>query len=93
MDPPFAGIVETTLDALILFENSRRGHLPRITRRLAEKERGMIKSGAVFVGRVPSSCPFWPAAERGAVSLADLRRGRIWHQEVDGWADMVALEE
>ncbi|KAL7411887.1 Gti1/Pac2 family-domain-containing protein [Mrakia frigida] len=47
--PPFSGIIETTLDALLVFEASRRGIIPRITRRLAEKERGMIQSGAVFV--------------------------------------------
>ena len=50
VEPPFFGIIETTLDALIVFEASRRGLIPRITRRLAEKERSaMISSGSVFV--------------------------------------------
>jgi hypothetical protein len=91
MDPPFVGIVETTLDALILLESSRRGHIPRITRRLAEKERGMIKSGSVFVGRLPSSRPV--AQLKAAAFIADLRQRRVRHQEMDGWTDLVAFEE
>ncbi|CED83002.1 Gluconate transport-inducing protein [Phaffia rhodozyma] len=47
--PPFRGIVETTLDALVIFQAAKQGLIPRVTRRLSEKERGMIQSGAVFV--------------------------------------------
>lgn len=49
LDPPFRGYIDTTLDALLVFEAARRGMIPRVTRRLIEKERGMIQSGAVFV--------------------------------------------
>jgi hypothetical protein len=48
-EPAFDGYVESTLDALLIFEACRRGICPRITRRLQEKERKLIKSGAVFV--------------------------------------------
>jgi hypothetical protein len=87
MDPPFVGIVETTLNALILFESSRRDHLPRITRRLAEKERGMIRSGAVFVGRLPSFRPFarsWKRPhslqifDRGESGIKRWTDGLVW---------------
>lgn len=49
LDPPFRGHIETTYDALLVFEAARRGMIPRVTRRLIERERGMIQSGAVFV--------------------------------------------
>ena len=49
MDPPFRGYIETTYDALLVFEAARRGMIPRVTRRLIERERGMVQSGAVFV--------------------------------------------
>lgn len=49
LDPPFRGFVETTYDALLIFEAARRGMVPRVTRRLIERERGMVQSGAVFV--------------------------------------------
>ncbi|KAH9943693.1 Gti1/Pac2 family-domain-containing protein [Amylocystis lapponica] len=53
---PFHGYVETTADALCIIEAARRGHLPRITRRLNELERrSMIRSGAVFVFSVEES--------------------------------------
>lgn len=49
-DAAFRGFVETTLDALIIFEGCRRGRLPKITRRLQEFEkRALVVSGAVFV--------------------------------------------
>lgn len=49
-DPSFRGFVETTLDALLIFEGCRRGVLPKITRRLQEFEkRALVVSGAVFV--------------------------------------------
>ncbi|CDZ97821.1 Gluconate transport-inducing protein [Phaffia rhodozyma] len=48
-EPTFTGILETTLDALILFEAARRGVVPRVCRRLAEDERSVIKSGSIFI--------------------------------------------
>ncbi|WVR03339.1 hypothetical protein IAU60_000330 [Kwoniella sp. DSM 27419] len=49
LDPPFRGYIETTFDALLVFEAARRGMIPRVTRRLIEREKGMVQSGAVFV--------------------------------------------
>lgn len=49
LDPPFRGYIETTYDSLLVFEAARRGMIPRVTRRLIERERGMVQSGAVFV--------------------------------------------
>ncbi|OWZ79134.1 cAMP-independent regulatory protein [Cryptococcus neoformans Bt85] len=49
LDPPFRGYIETTFDALLVFEAARRGMIPRVTRRLIERERAMVQSGAVFV--------------------------------------------
>lgn len=49
-DPAFRGFVESTLDALLVFEGCRRGTLSKITRRLQEFEkRELVQSGAVFV--------------------------------------------
>ncbi|ORZ25606.1 Gti1/Pac2 family-domain-containing protein [Absidia repens] len=45
----FYGYIETTTDTLLVFEACRRGILPKITRRLQEKERGLIRSGTVLV--------------------------------------------
>lgn len=45
----FYGFVESTTDALLLFEASHRGILPKISRRLQEKERGIIRSGSIFI--------------------------------------------
>lgn len=39
----------STHDALIIFECVRRGILPKISRRLREDERRLIRSGSVFV--------------------------------------------
>ena len=47
--PPWQGWIETTGDALLIFEAARRGVIPRVTRRLVESERRMITSGSVFV--------------------------------------------
>jgi hypothetical protein len=49
LQPPYRGHIETTLDALLIFEAAKRGMVPRITRRLTERERSMIVSGACFV--------------------------------------------
>ena len=45
----FYGMIESTTDALRIFEMCRKGRLGRVSRRLQEKERGMIRSGSVFV--------------------------------------------
>ncbi|ORX45292.1 hypothetical protein DM01DRAFT_265862 [Hesseltinella vesiculosa] len=45
----FYGYIETTTDALLVFEACKRGILPKITRRLQEKERNILRSGTVFV--------------------------------------------
>jgi hypothetical protein len=45
----FNGFIETTTDALLVFEACRRGILTKISRRLQEKERSAIRSGTVFV--------------------------------------------
>lgn len=47
--PSFSGFVDSTYDALILFEASLRGICPQVGRRLQEKERYLITSGSVFV--------------------------------------------
>ncbi|KAI8971653.1 Gti1/Pac2 family-domain-containing protein [Mycotypha africana] len=49
IDQTFDGFIETTTDALLIFEACRRGILPKISRRLQDKERSIIRSGAVFV--------------------------------------------
>jgi len=49
MAETFFGYIETTQDALLIFEGCRRGLIPRVSRRLQEKERRMIRSGSVFV--------------------------------------------
>jgi hypothetical protein len=47
---PFFGIVETTVQALRLVRAARLGVIPRVIRRLNDRERSqMIASGAVFV--------------------------------------------
>ncbi|GAA5912191.1 hypothetical protein JCM6882_003079 [Rhodosporidiobolus microsporus] len=49
-DPAFRGFVETTLDALLVFEGCKRGYLPKISRRLQDFEkRALVVSGAIFV--------------------------------------------
>ncbi|KAF9184739.1 hypothetical protein BGZ51_003166 [Haplosporangium sp. Z 767] len=45
----FHGYIETTQDTLLIFEACRRGLLPRICRRLQEKERRIVQSGTVFI--------------------------------------------
>ncbi|KAI8881293.1 hypothetical protein K501DRAFT_324571 [Backusella circina FSU 941] len=44
----FHGYIETTKDALLLFEACKRGILPRVNRRLQDKERYLIQSGTIF---------------------------------------------
>ncbi|KAF2726139.1 hypothetical protein K431DRAFT_280158 [Polychaeton citri CBS 116435] len=45
----YHGHVRTPVDAIFFFEACRIGLLPRVQRRLSEKERQSIKSGSVFV--------------------------------------------
>jgi hypothetical protein len=49
MTETFYGYIDTTQDVLLIFEGCRRGLLPRVNRRLQEKERKLIRSGSVFV--------------------------------------------
>jgi hypothetical protein len=44
----FHGYIETTRDALLLFEACKRGIIPRTSRRLQDKERYLIRSGSIF---------------------------------------------
>ncbi|CAO3687087.1 unnamed protein product [Umbelopsis ramanniana] len=62
----YFGHIKTPHDALIVFEACRRGLFHRIQRRLAEKERGQIRSGSVFA---------WDEREAGMRRWTD---GRTW---------------
>lgn len=62
----YYGHVRTPLDAIILFEACRLGLLPRVQRRLSEKERQAIRSGSVFV---------WDEREAGMRRWTD---GKSW---------------
>ncbi|KAI9791520.1 MAG: hypothetical protein M1816_003864 [Peltula sp. TS41687] len=62
----YHGHVRTPNDAIILFEACRLGLLPRVQRRLSEKERQSIKSGSVFV---------WDEREAGMRRWTD---GKSW---------------
>ncbi|KAF1916419.1 Gti1/Pac2 family-domain-containing protein [Ampelomyces quisqualis] len=62
----YHGHVRTPNDAIILFEACRLGILPRVQRRLSEKERQQIKSGSVFV---------WDEREAGMRRWTD---GKSW---------------
>ncbi|KAI9748049.1 MAG: hypothetical protein M4579_007325 [Chaenotheca gracillima] len=62
----YQGHVRTPGDAIILFEACRLGLLPRVQRRLSEKERQSIKSGSVFV---------WDEREAGMRRWTD---GKSW---------------
>lgn len=62
----YHGHVRTPLDAIILFEACRLGVLPRVQRRLSEKERQAIVSGSVFV---------WDEREAGMRRWTD---GKSW---------------
>ncbi|KAI9142952.1 Gti1/Pac2 family-domain-containing protein [Paraphysoderma sedebokerense] len=45
----FWGNVEDTVDALLIFQAIQEGKLPKVRRRLVEKERKGIRSGSIFV--------------------------------------------
>ncbi|KAI9787616.1 MAG: hypothetical protein M1839_000147 [Geoglossum umbratile] len=62
----YHGHVRSPADAILLFEACRLGLLPRVQRRLSEKERQSIKSGSVFV---------WDEREAGMRRWTD---GKSW---------------
>lgn len=62
----YRGQVRAPADAVVLFEACRMGLLPRVQRRLSEKERQSIKSGSVFV---------WDEREAGMRRWTD---GKSW---------------
>ncbi|QBZ61213.1 hypothetical protein PoMZ_08161 [Pyricularia oryzae] len=62
----YHGFVRTPADAIKLFEACRVGLLPRVQRRLSEKERQSIRSGSVFV---------WDEREAGMRRWTD---GKSW---------------
>lgn len=62
----YHGHVRTPADAIILFEACRIGLLPRVQRRLSEKERQSIRSGSIFV---------WDEREAGMRRWTD---GKSW---------------
>ena len=62
----YYGFVRTPADAIKLFEACRLGLLPRVQRRLSEKERQSIRSGSVFV---------WDEREAGMRRWTD---GKSW---------------
>ena len=62
----YYGRVQTPADAIKLFEACRIGMLPRVQRRLSEKERQGIRSGSVFV---------WDEKEAGMRRWTD---GKSW---------------
>ncbi|KAI6714867.1 hypothetical protein JHW43_002616 [Diplocarpon mali] len=62
----YYGHVRSPADAIKLFEACRLGLLPRVQRRLSEKERQSIKSGSVFV---------WDEREAGMRRWTD---GKSW---------------
>lgn len=62
----YHGYVRTPLDAIYLFEACRNGRLPRVQRRLSEKERQLIKAGSIFV---------WDEREAGMRRWTD---GKAW---------------
>jgi len=45
----FYGIIETTSDALLLFEASHLGIVQKVRRRLHEKERKELRSGSCYI--------------------------------------------
>ena len=62
----YYGCVHSPADAIVLFEACRLGLLPRVQRRLSEKERQSIKSGSIFV---------WDEREAGMRRWTD---GKSW---------------
>ncbi|KAJ1933627.1 Gluconate transport-inducing protein [Linderina macrospora] len=61
----YRGCIETTDDALLIFEACRLGMLQRVSRRLVEDERNCIQSGSVYV---------WDESESGIRRWTDGKR-------------------
>ncbi|KAJ2157831.1 Gluconate transport-inducing protein [Coemansia sp. RSA 552] len=66
MTETYHGFVDTAHDALLLFEASASGLLPRVQHRFGDRERQTIRSGAVYV---------WDEEETGMRRWTD---GRTW---------------
>ena len=62
----YHGRIRTAADAIILLEACRLGLLPQVRRRLSEKDRHSVKSGAVFA---------WDERESGIRRWTD---GKLW---------------
>lgn len=62
----YKGIICSTRDALILVEAARRGLIPKVTRRLNERERQAIAPGSVYI---------WNELDLGMRRWTD---GRLW---------------
>ena len=62
----YYGLVKTTMDGLLLYEACRKGILPRVVRRLSDRERFAIRPGSVFV---------WDESEAGMRRWTD---GKTW---------------
>ncbi|CEI86524.1 Putative Ras-like protein Rab-18 [Rhizopus microsporus] len=78
----FHGFIETTTDTLLIFEACRQGILPKINRRLQERERGAVKSGTVFVfDEKESDDTFLPQEEVSATIGVDFK---VSMMEVNG---------
>ncbi|KAI8321604.1 hypothetical protein GQ54DRAFT_261553, partial [Martensiomyces pterosporus] len=66
MTESYHGFIDTAHDALLIFEASNQGYLPRVQRRFSDRERQTIRSGAVYV---------WDEEETGMRRWTD---GRTW---------------
>lgn len=62
----YMGLVRNPADATLIFEACRQGKLPRIQRRLSDRERNAIRSGSIFV---------WDEKEAGMRRWTD---GKSW---------------
>jgi Gti1/Pac2 family transcription factor len=72
----YYGHVRTLADASKLFEACRLGLLPRVQRRLSEKERESIRSGSVFVwGEGETGFRRWKAGKTWSKSSATGSKG------------------
>lgn len=83
----FHGYIETTQDVLLIFEGCRRGLLPRICRRLQERERKMIRSGSIFVFDERESGKVRIRKEISRKKLINISR----HQTLDRWSSLESL--
>lgn len=86
----FHGFIESTTDTLLVFEACRQGILPKINRRLQERERGAVKSGTVFVFDEKESGKRKKKKKKKDLLiylLLDICR----HQEMDRWFSLESL--